>query len=648
MDSAEAKIAIGGSPNPARTAEPLTLRIKLLYGAPSFAGAAMIIPIFIHMPKFYADVVLVPLGYLAMAIAIARSLDALSDPLMGWISDHTHTRLGRRRPYMLIGAPLCGVAFFCLLNPPHSLTGGRAAIWFGVTFILYFIFHTVYVLPHYALGPELTQNYHDRSTLFAWRESFTILGTIVAAAAPGIMMQAFHLTERQVFFRLGIFFGVMLSVLYGLLVLNIKERADFVARESNPLVPGVRRALRNRPFGILLASYVVGSISGAIPATMMPFFNAYVIRPANPTFWLSMLLLGYFAFGFMSLPMWVAIARRVGKLNAYLASFFLGITGGGAMFLLGPGDTWWLLVLICWAGIGFGAGLFLTPSMQADVIDYDELYTGKRREAQYTAFWSMLPKFVAIPSAAIPIAVLASLGYIPNARPGAARRLRDSGDLRAGAGDLLRTVVPDRAPVSNHGNDPQPDPRRRQASRARRGGRRSNDRRARAAADARPRRGCRLVPRLLLQRRAEALSRPGRLAAGARRADRGRDLDWRVGPLDRLRAASRQLAQHRSRRDDFADRSRGGARVGDLRVSPDAPWACAPAGGGRSAGRRRPRPSRPGRRSCQRGNTRAGGRSQCRGPQLVAKKLDGTRVQARAAARAALDRRTYRCRQSLH
>src|SRR5208282_3737772 len=415
MDSADAKIAGGGSTTAAHTSEPLTLKTKLLYGAPSFAGAGMVIPIFINMPKFYADTVLVPLGYLAMAIAIARSLDALSDPLMGWISDHTHTRLGRRRPYMLFGAPLCGVAFFALLNPPDSLTGGRAAIWFGVTFILYFVFHTIYVLPHYALGAELTQNYHERSSLFAWRESFTILGTIVAAAAPGVMMQAFHMTERQVFFRLGIFFGVMLSVLYGLLVLTVKERPDFVARESNPLVPGVRRALRNRPFAILLGSYVVASISGAIPATMMPFFNAYVIRPRNPTFWLSMLLLGYFAFAFVSLPMWVAIARRVGKLNAYLASFFLGITGGGAMFLLRPGDTWLLLVLICWAGIGFGAGLFLTPSMQADVIDYDEFYTGKRREAQYTAFWSMLPKFVAIPSAAVPIAVLASLGYIPNA-----------------------------------------------------------------------------------------------------------------------------------------------------------------------------------------------------------------------------------------
>src|SRR5271167_2864788 len=272
MDLAESKSG-AASATTQTSSEPLPLSIKLLYGAPSFAGAGMVIPIFINMPKFYADTVLVPLRYLAMAIAIARSLDALSDPLMGWISDHTHSRLGRRRPYILIGAPLCGVAFFCLLNPPAALTGGRAAIWFGATFILYFIFHTVYVLPHYALGAELTQNYHERSTLFAWRESFTILGTIVAAAAPGIMMQAFHMTERQVFFRLGIFFGVMLSVLYGLLVLNIKERPDFVARESNPLVPGVRRALRNRPFGILLGSYVVGSIAGAIPATMMPFFN---------------------------------------------------------------------------------------------------------------------------------------------------------------------------------------------------------------------------------------------------------------------------------------------------------------------------------------------------------------------------------------
>jgi GPH family glycoside/pentoside/hexuronide:cation symporter len=93
----------------------------------------------------------------------------------------------------------------------------------------------------------------------------------------------------------------------------------------------------------------------------------------------------------------------------------MNVTGGGAMFFLGKGDTTALMVLISWAGAAFGAGLFLGPSMQADVIDYDELYTGKRREAQYTAFWSILPKFVAIPSAVVPIAILGELGYVPNA-----------------------------------------------------------------------------------------------------------------------------------------------------------------------------------------------------------------------------------------
>jgi GPH family glycoside/pentoside/hexuronide:cation symporter len=395
--------------------QPLPWSTKLLYGAPSFAGAAMIIPIFIHMPKFYADVVLVPLGYLAIAIAAARSLDALSDPVMGWISDRTRSRLGRRRPYMLLGAPFCGLAFFALLNPPQRLTGIDAAAWFAIFFILYFIFHTIYVLPHYALGPELTLNYHERSTLFAVRESFTILGTIVASAAPGFMQQAWHLTDREVFFYLGIAFSTILVVLYWLLALTVKERPDFVARESNPLVPGVRRALRNRPFVILLASYLIISITGAIPATMMPFFNAYVIAPRNPQLWLSLFLLGYFASGFLSLPLWVMLSRRIGKLKAWLASFFCGITGGAGMFFLHQGQTLALLLLIIWAGVGFGAGLFLSPSLQADVIDYDELYTGKRREAQYGAFWSMLPKFVAIPSAAIPIAILASLGYLPNA-----------------------------------------------------------------------------------------------------------------------------------------------------------------------------------------------------------------------------------------
>lgn len=408
----------GASPaatSAARPSEQLSLGTKLLYGAPSLAGAAMVIPILVNMPKFYADVVLVPLGFLAIAIAVARSLDAISDPLVGWLSDRTRSRWGRRRPYLMVGAPLCGLAFWALMSPPANLSGKEAALWFLATFTLYFVFHTVYVLPHYALGPELTLDYHERSSLFGVREAFTILGTMVAAAAPGLLVHRFGWNERRVFSRFGLVVAILLTALYWLLAARVHERSDFVMRESNPLVPGVRRALRNRPFAILLASYVISSITGAIPATLVPFFNAYVIQPKNPTLWLSVFLLAYFGVGLLCLPVWLIAARRFGKLPAWLASFVVWITAGSAMFFLGKGDTIALLVLMGWAGTSFGAGLFLAPSMQADVIDYDELHTGRRREAQYAAFWSILPKFVAIPSAAIPIAILASIGYVPNA-----------------------------------------------------------------------------------------------------------------------------------------------------------------------------------------------------------------------------------------
>ena len=141
--------------DPPRTSEPLLpLRIKLAYGAPSFAGAGMAIPIVIHLTIFYSDEVLVPLGFIALVKAIARAFDALTDPVMGWVTDHTRSRWGRRRPWMMIGAPLAALSFIALFAPPEDLTPGSAAVWFALAYVSYYLFHTVYEIPHGGLGPE--------------------------------------------------------------------------------------------------------------------------------------------------------------------------------------------------------------------------------------------------------------------------------------------------------------------------------------------------------------------------------------------------------------------------------------------------------------------------------------------------------------
>jgi GPH family glycoside/pentoside/hexuronide:cation symporter len=386
--------------------------VKAAYAAPSLAIAAMAVPVFVHMNRFYADVVAVPLGWLALAIALARAFDALTDPVVGWLSDRTRSRWGRRRPFLALAAPLCGVAYVALFSPPEALGPRTAALWFGASFLFFFVFHTVFTIPYNALGPELTLDYHERSTLFGWRESVVVLGTLLAAPLLFGLRELLG-SERAAFSALSALLAVLFVGLASLAVTRLRERPEFSARRPNPFVPGVRRALRNRPFRILLSSYVVGSITAAIPATLLPFFIGYVLRPENEAFWTTLGITGHFAGAFVSIPLWVALSRRFEKKPAWLASIGVGVASLGGTFLIGEGDVVFGLVLFSAAGFSFGGQILLTPSIQADVIDYDELHTGCRREAQYGALWALLPKLVAIPGAAVPLAVLGSIGYVP-------------------------------------------------------------------------------------------------------------------------------------------------------------------------------------------------------------------------------------------
>jgi len=405
-------------PQPEKRSEKLSLGMKVLYGAPSIAGAAMAIPVAIHVNPFYSDTVLVPLAWVALAAALARVLDAIIDPFVGWLSDHTHTRWGRRRPWIAVAAPIAALVFVALFTPPTGLSPQGAAVWFGAALMSFFVLNMLYALPHSALGPELTLDYHERSSLFSWREGFALVGTLVAAVVPGILIKMLG-DERRAFGDMAIAYGVLMVALYWLLVARVRERPGFVERKSNPLVPGVRRSLRNRPFVVLFACYVVASIPGAIPGLLMPYFSRYVLNPPplpaeDAQSWLSVFLATYFLSGLLCLPLWLALAKRIGKLKTWLATFVIGVTGGLGLFLLGPGDNVACLFVIAWAGSSFGAGLFLPPAIQADVIDYDELHSGKRREAQYLSLWGLVPKFIVIPSASLPLALLAWLGYQPN------------------------------------------------------------------------------------------------------------------------------------------------------------------------------------------------------------------------------------------
>jgi len=389
------------------------MRERLAYGAPAFALALFGVPVFVHLPKFYADVVGVPLGTLGIAILLTRSWDALLDPLIGVLSDRTRTRWGRRRPYLMFAPVPLALAVLLLFAPPE----GSGVWWFAGTMTVAFLAWTLVQIPHQALGPELTADHHERTSLFAVRDGLWIAGTMVAAAAPAIIARAIGAGSddegaRQTFAALGVIYAGLLVALPWLCAFAVRERFVVPAKATAIATAPrhtLREALANRPFRLLLAAYAVGALGGALPGTLLFFYVEHVLRaPAQTDLFLGL----YFLSGFVCLPLWTAAARRFGKKDTFVFAMAMSVVVFSGAFVLGPGDTDWFTAIVALSGAGFGASLVLPSSMQADTIDLDELETGTRREGLFLGLWSVVTKASAAVGAGVALPVLGAAGYV--------------------------------------------------------------------------------------------------------------------------------------------------------------------------------------------------------------------------------------------
>lgn len=386
---------------------------RLVFGLQGAVSAAMALLIAVYLTKFYVDVVALPAGVMALAIATGRAFDAITDPVMGWISDRTRSRFGRRMPYIAIGVLGNAAMFVLLLNPPEVLPEAGLAGWAVSALLLSFLFLTIAAVPRQALAMELTQDQGHRQDLFAAIAGFVAIGTIVGAVMPNVLAGMGIEDGRSQMFWQSVVYGGAYLVANALFLLFIREPPVEAARGRSPLIPGVRRALRNRPFRIMFASHVITAIPFAIPATMLPFYTEHVLQA--DAVWVGYFLLAYLLSGLIALPIWLIVAHAAGKRAVWLAAGSIAVVGGAALFFAGPGDERLVLFIHMMVGLQSAVWLFVGGAMHADVVDYDELLTGKRREAQFAALWSIIPKFALIPGASIPLAVLGSMGYTPDA-----------------------------------------------------------------------------------------------------------------------------------------------------------------------------------------------------------------------------------------
>lgn len=387
---------------------------KAAYSAPAFALAVVGIPVYVYIPKFYTDVVGVHISALGAILLIVRLFDAFTDPMIGIFSDRLQTPMGRRRPLIAAGAVLTVFAIALLFNPPREMAADAAGLYFMAMIFALFLFWTVVIVPYESLGPELTFDYNERTALFSMRDGALIAGTVIAAAMPGAVRwaaatDASAAGERQTFFILSLIYIPLILGACAWCVAAFRERPRPAERSELRIGQWIRASLANRPFRILLIAYTISAIGNNLPATLILYYVEYVLESSKADLFLAL----YFVTGIVFLPMWVYLARRTGKKAAWIASMAINTGAFFWVFFLGAGDEMIYGILVFLSGIGFGATLAIPSAIQADVIDYDELIAGDRREGLYISLWSIAKKLAAAAGVGAGLALLGVSGYQP-------------------------------------------------------------------------------------------------------------------------------------------------------------------------------------------------------------------------------------------
>lgn len=389
------------------TEERLSAFTRISYALPALTLAVIGIPVYVYIPKFYTDQIGVPVGAAGIILLSIRIFDAFTDPLIGIISDRSVTRFGRRRPMILAGALMVSASILFLFNPP-GMTELSATAWFAAWLFLLFLAWTIVTVPYESLGPELISDYNGRTSLFAVRDGFLLLGILIAAASPAVIKSASGAGEGKVLFIMSVIYAPLIAASAAWCVLFIREKP--AVREKTSLMDGIRYVGKNRPFIILLISYTISAIGNNLPATLILYYVEYVLRSDMA----DIFLLIYFVTGILFLPLWVRISAKFGKKQTWLAAMVINTGAFSCVFMLGPGDELLYGILVLISGIGFGASMAIPSSIQADVIDYDELMTDERREGQYIGIWSLAKKLAAAAGVGAGLTILGAAGYRPN------------------------------------------------------------------------------------------------------------------------------------------------------------------------------------------------------------------------------------------
>lgn len=433
---------------PSHPQEGLPLRVKIGFGICDLGGNLFFTVMGFYLLYYLTDTVGLPAHLSGVALMIGKIWDAVTDPVVGGLSDRTRSPWGRRKPWMTMGAFLLLGGMLFLFRKPSWETPGALFLWATVAYCGVNTAYTFVNIPYGALTPELTSDYHEQSRLNGYRQVFAIMGTFLGA---GIVLPLVKLPGDPVrgwFLAGGVLGSIMLVSALLTVILVGKEkvpswRSEPPGKEEPPAKGDNRRKespggkggvdgkvelvgdegsgqgffgqvgelLHQRTFLLVLLPWTLHISGVTLLQNAMVYYFEYIYRDKG-AFQIALMIL--LSFALLCIPLWIGVSRRVGKREVYNLGMLIFAATVMSFFFFGHGvGIKGAYILMIPAGIGFSVQYAMPFAILPDVVEWDLAEHGKRREGIYYGLWTFASKVGQSIAFLLSGWVLTLFGYIP-------------------------------------------------------------------------------------------------------------------------------------------------------------------------------------------------------------------------------------------
>ena len=399
---------------------PVSWGLALIYGLPALSVGYMFMLVGMYAMKFATDVLLVAPAVMGMIFGVSRVWDAVTDPAVGHLSDKTRISFGRRRVWIGTGALPAALTFAMVFAVPQALGPTATIAWLTIAIVGFFTAMTAVMVPHLSWGAEFATDSTSRNKLFGARHGLQVVGSLVALVTLTYLISA-ERNGAEAAGRVAATSAVTAAIVFGGIILF-----SVAALSERPPPPetlprgGLRTAAADiwaNPHArlVFFVAFIEYIGSGAIGA-MALYVAQYVMHAPEIA---PLTLTGYLIAQVASVPLWVRVARHFAKHRLWWFSMIVTGLAFGAMFFLAFIESQTAQIVLnvasaIVAGIAAGCGGTIGPSVLSDIVDYDELATGERKEGAYFAAWNFAAKTAGGVTLILAGFGLSAIGFAPN------------------------------------------------------------------------------------------------------------------------------------------------------------------------------------------------------------------------------------------